>query len=93
MADDRMAGDRMDSEFGQLRWRCRRGMKELDLLLTRYADDEYRSAAADHQRAFRRLLELQDPLILDYFLGRESPSDPVLCSLIERITDKPSNPV
>jgi antitoxin CptB len=76
----------MDSEIGKLRWRCRRGMKELDLLLTRYVDERYRDATPDEQQAFRQLLDANDPLLYAYFLGRESPSDPVISSLLERIT-------
>jgi antitoxin CptB len=76
----------MDSEIGKLRWRCRRGMKELDLLLTRYVDERYRDATPDEQQAFRQLLDANDPLLYAYFLGRESPPDPVLSSLLERIT-------
>jgi antitoxin CptB len=81
----------MDSDLGKLRWRCRRGMKELDLLLTRYVDEQYRDAAPDHQQAFRQLLDFQDPLLYEYFLGRVLPPDAVLSSLIERITAKRSN--
>jgi antitoxin CptB len=76
----------MDSEIGKLRWRCRRGMKELDLLLTRYVDERYRDATPDEQQAFRQLLDANDPLLHAYFLGRESPPDAVLSSLLERIT-------
>jgi antitoxin CptB len=76
----------MDSEIGKLRWRCRRGMKELDLLLTRYVDERYRDATPDEQQAFRQLLDANDPLLYAYFLGRESPPDAVLSSLLERIT-------
>jgi len=81
----------MDSEIGKLRWRCRRGMKELDLLLSRYVEDDYRSATPEHQAAFRQLLDSQDPLLYAYFMGRESPPDPVLSSLIERMTVKALN--
>jgi len=33
-------------ELGKLRWRCRRGMKELDVLLARYMDERFCSASA-----------------------------------------------
>jgi len=75
-----------DPEIGRLRWRCRRGMKELDLLLTRFVDEEYAAAAPAQQAAFRQLLEAQDPLIHAYFLGRETAPDAMLAALIERIT-------
>jgi antitoxin CptB len=80
-----------DGDLGQLRWRCRRGMKELDVLLTRYLDEQYGAAAPDLKRAFRQLLEVHDPLLYDYFLGRASPPDAGLSSLIESMTAKRSN--
>jgi antitoxin CptB len=76
----------MDNELGRLRWRCRRGMKELDLLLTGYVEDEYRSADPVQQEAFHRLLDCPDPLIYDYVLGRLAPPDAALTFLIRRIT-------
>lgn len=75
-----------DHEIGKLRWRCRRGMKELDELLSRYLEKEYRDATPEHKQAFRQLLDSQDPLLYAYFLGREPPPDAVLSSLLERIT-------
>jgi len=76
----------MDGDIGRLRWRCRRGMKELDLLLRAYVDDEYRGADPLLKDAFRRLLDCPDPLIYDYVLGRIVPPDAALCSLIRQIT-------
>jgi len=76
----------MGDEFGKLRWRCRRGMRELDVLLARYVDEEYRTACPEQQEAFRRLLDIQDPVIHAYFLGQETPPDTVLASLIAHIT-------
>ncbi len=73
--------------IGKLRWRCRRGMKELDVLLTRYVEEDYAAAAPADQAAFRELLEFQDPLIHAYCLGRERPPTPALSALIERITE------
>ena len=74
---------------GRLRWRCRRGMKELDILLTRYLDERYETAPAAEQDAFRRLLEIQDPLIHAYCLGQEPPPQH-LAIVIDRITGVPS---
>jgi antitoxin CptB len=52
-----------------LRWRCRRGMKELDLLLERYLQDHYAHAPRERQRAFERLLTLPDPVLAELLLG------------------------
>lgn len=75
----------MTVDVGKLRWRCRRGMKELDILLTRYVDERYGSASVEEQQAFQGLLETQDPVIYAYCLGQESPPEH-LAALIERIT-------
>jgi antitoxin CptB len=75
----------MTQELGKLRWRCRRGMKELDVLLARYVDDCFCSASSQEQDAFWRLLETQDTVLYAYCLGSERPP-PEFAALIERIT-------
>ena len=75
----------MADDAGRLRWHCRRGMKELDILLARYLDERFAAAPPQEQEAFRRLLEIQDPLIYAYCLGSERPPEH-LAVLIGRIT-------
>jgi antitoxin CptB len=72
-------------DLGRLRWRCRRGMRELDVLLARYLDERFCSAPPAEQEAFRRLLETQDTVIHAYCLGSEPPP-PRFAALIGRIT-------
>ena len=81
----------MTSEEGRLRWRCRRGMKELDILLSRYLDERFYAAPPQEQEAFRRLLESPDPEIYAYCLGQERPPER-LAVLIERIAAPPTAP-
>ena len=82
----------MQNDLGKLRWRCRRGMKELDVLLARYVDERFCSASNVEQEAFRRLLETQDTVIHAYCLGSQRPP-PELAALIERITaNSPGRP-
>ncbi|HMK87517.1 MAG TPA: succinate dehydrogenase assembly factor 2 [Steroidobacteraceae bacterium] len=73
-------------ELAKLRWRCRRGMRELDLLLTRFVDEEWGGASSAEREAFRALLEAPDSLIYAYCLGQERPPTAPVSSLIERIT-------
>ena len=75
-------------ELGKLRWRCRRGMQELDILLARYVEERFSRAASLEQEAFRRLLDTQDTLLYAYCLGQLEPPDE-LAALIERITACP----
>lgn len=70
---------------GRLLWRCRRGMKELDVLLERYARAGHPGAPLADQDRFEALLELPDPQLAGYFLAGEVPCDPALAQLIARI--------
>ena len=72
----------MVEHLGKLRWRCRRGMKELDLLTLAYLEHYYPTAPAEEQRAFADLLELQDPLLMRYMLGRETPTDAAMARVV-----------
>jgi antitoxin CptB len=72
----------VDEQIGKLRWRCRRGMKELDLLTLGYLEKCYPTASAEERRAFADLLELQDPLLMSYMVGREVPADAVTARVV-----------
>jgi antitoxin CptB len=69
-----------------LRWRCRRGMKELDVLLTRYLDRDYYNVPQPQRQAFETLLDMADPDILDYILGRKTPENRELALVIARLS-------
>jgi len=64
-----------DVQLRRLRWRCRRGMRELDALLMRYVDACYPQAPAAEKAGFERLICLPDPEILGLLTGRERSED------------------
>ncbi|MGD9597303.1 MAG: succinate dehydrogenase assembly factor 2 [Steroidobacteraceae bacterium] len=70
-----------DPEVPCLRWRCRRGMKELDLLLGRYLERDYAAASSRERSVFARFLELPDPELAAYLLGGVAPADPEFARL------------
>ncbi len=74
-----------DPQARRLLWRCRRGMKELDILLERFAHAHLPAASAEQRQTFERLLQLPDPLLADYLLGHEQPADAALAALVLRI--------
>jgi antitoxin CptB len=76
----------MDPEARALLWRCRRGMKELDVLLERYAAAALPGADAAERRLLARLLDCPDPELAGYFLGGEAPPEPEMAALVTRIT-------
>jgi antitoxin CptB len=72
-------------EYSRLRWRCRRGMQELDELLARYLEQDYLVASRSDREAFGRILELQDPEIFGYLLGGIIPEEGPLRHVVDRI--------
>jgi antitoxin CptB len=75
-----------DEAVRKLLWRCRRGMKELDVVLERYARAHLEAASEEERRVFARLLDLPDPDLAEYFLGHAIPDDPALAHLTRLIT-------
>lgn len=71
--------------LSRLRWHCRRGMRELDVLLTRYFEQDYPHATTSRQQAFESLLELQDPVILAYLTGTQEPDRQDIADVIQQL--------
>lgn len=72
-------------KVAQLIWRCRRGMRELDLLLVSYYERYYPTADTVEQQAFVQLLELQDDLIYDYLFGEKQLDTAIMTILVNKI--------
>lgn len=70
------------SELLRLRWLCRRGMKELDVIMSRYLEHHYESASMADRGKFKRLLEMPDPDLYDLLLGRSEATDPELRQIV-----------
>lgn len=64
-------------------------MKELDVLLERFACRELPAASREQRDAFARFLELPDPVLVDYLLGQGVPPEPQLADLARRISARP----
>ena len=77
-----------EMQRNRLRWRSRRGMLELDLLLLPYFDEVFDSLPDDEQAIFVRLLEQDDPDLLQWFSRKGVADDPELAALVERILDR-----
>jgi antitoxin CptB len=73
-------------QLSRLRWRCRRGMRELDVLLARYLEHRYASASRGQQQAFEAVLELQDPTLLAYLTGSQVSEHQAIRDVIQQLT-------
>jgi antitoxin CptB len=79
-AEGRAAANR-----SQLAWRCRRGIKELDLLLMGWLSRDFEAATAEQRERFAALLELPDPELARYLLGAELPREAPLAAAVQAI--------
>jgi antitoxin CptB len=74
----------------RLRWRCRRGMRELDQLLLRYLDHAWATDSEAGRGVFLKLLDCEDDRLWHWFLGQETPADVEVASLVARIRNLPA---
>ena len=74
-----------EGSFGRLRWQCRRGMRELDVVLERWLETRYAGAGAGERQAFRRLLDSQDAELIAWLFRRERPADPGVAALVDEL--------
>ncbi len=78
-----------DIELRKLRWRCRRGMRELDQLLERWLDRAWRQSPTAERAVFLQLLDTEDDKLWRWFLGHEACPDVEIAALVERIRALP----
>jgi len=70
------------TELNRLRWRCRRGMLENDLILARFLEARGAGLSERDVAALGRLLDLADNELWDLLAGRIEPDDPALAPLV-----------
>ncbi|MDG2088161.1 MAG: succinate dehydrogenase assembly factor 2 [Arenicellaceae bacterium] len=72
---------------GKIRWRCRRGVRELDVLLTQFLDHSYDTLSNSEKTAFCKLLEVQDPIIMDWIFARSSSDEKDVQGIVEKLAN------
>ena len=77
-----------DITFKRLRWRSRRGMLALDLLLMPFVEEAYKDLTDADQQAYAKLLEQDDPDLLEWFSHQSTPDDHDLRRLVTMILDR-----
>ena len=70
---------------GYFQWRCRRGMKELDFIMTRYLKDAYPSMTQQDKVQFNEFLQLQDMTLWSWLNGKVIPDDDATAKLVKDI--------
>lgn len=75
--------DRLRRE--RLRWKCRRGLLELDLVLDRFFQDEGKALSEGDAAALSELLEQSDNDLWDLVIGRSDRVDARLRGILARL--------
>lgn len=76
------------SNKARIKWACRRGMLELDVLLMPFVDEAYDQISDTQKLAFERLLEAQDPELFAWFMGHEKCKDAELNDMVKLILSR-----
>ena len=69
----------------KVRWRCNRGMLELDLLLIPFAEQKFCSLSTELKDKFIKLLTFDDPVLYGWLMGFEEVTQPELVDIIDLI--------
>jgi antitoxin CptB len=71
--------------LNRLRWRCRRGMLENDLILTRFLDSRGERITDAELAALESILQLNDNDLWEMLSGRQEPVDQSVMPLLEHL--------
>lgn len=72
----------------KLKWACRRGMLELDVLFEPFVDEAYDALSTENKVIFQRLLTCEDPDLFAWFMGHQQCEDAELDSMVKLILNR-----
>lgn len=72
----------------RLKWACRRGMLELDVLFMPFVEDGFGDLNQSEQLIFERLLTCDDPDLYAWFMGHQKCNDPELAGMVGHILSR-----
>lgn len=75
----------MEENISRLKWACRRGMLELDVILRPFVDNHYHKLSDTEKQQFHKLLTADDPELFAWFMGHEKCPVPELALLIKKV--------
>lgn len=72
----------------KLKWACRRGMLELDVLFEPFVDEAYDALEDKDKVAFQNLLACEDPDLFAWFMGHKVCEDEALNRIVQIILNR-----
>jgi antitoxin CptB len=73
------------ARVNRLKWLCRRGMKELDVLLERFIEGNLDSLAQGSWPEFESLLQTEDDALWDWFQDTSGPGAAPYREILEQV--------
>lgn len=74
-----------EKRYARLKWACRRGMLELDVLLMPFVEGGFTELDEQGKIDFERLLTSDDPDLYAWFMGHQTCEDEALNNMIQHI--------
>ncbi len=74
-----------DINRNRLAWQCRRGMRELDVILGRFLETGFGRLDEQDRLHFSRLLEYPDSVLLEILMGRMAAADRDVAHIVDAI--------
>lgn len=75
----------MQDKLNRLRWQCRRGMLELDIILLAFLEQHYCQLNIQEQTLFETLLTYSDQDLYQWLIKQEKVDDPILQKIIDQV--------
>ncbi len=76
----------------ELRWKCRKGIRELDILLEKYIDNVLEKSSVNEKNLFQEIIEWDTYVLLNAILGKSDYSEKykAIIDKISKLNDKNS---
>lgn len=75
----------MEGERSRLLWRCRRGIREMDIVLQTFLNQSYDTLSDTDKKSFAQLLDEADLDILDWIMRKGEPENDGIKNIITLI--------
>ena len=66
----------MNTEINKTKWKCRRGLRELDLLFRKYSENSLESLSKEDFEMFNSILDIEDQPLYDFIFKNEPLNSP-----------------
>ncbi|GLQ73763.1 succinate dehydrogenase assembly factor 2 family protein [Vibrio sp. vnigr-6D03] len=72
-------------EKARIKWACRRGMLELDVVIMPFFEEQFESLSEQEQKDFVSLLECDDPDLFTWIMGHGRSDNLSHASMIDKV--------